>query len=136
MSQNINEKKRISSAQAPAAIGPYSQAIGLGNLVFCSGQIPLDPQSMQIEATEIRTQTQKVLANLKAVLAAAGSSPAKILKTTVFLTDLKNFEVFNQEYGAFFEKEGASAPTPARSTIQVSGLPRGALVEVEAIAYT
>jgi len=131
----MSEKKRISSPQAPAAIGPYSQAIGLGNLVFCSGQIPLDYTTMQLEGSDIRTQSQKVLGNLKAVLAAAGSNPGKILKTTVFLTDLKNFEVFNQEYGAFFEKESANIPTPARSTIQVSGLPRGALVEVEAIAH-
>jgi 2-iminobutanoate/2-iminopropanoate deaminase len=130
----MSEKKRINTDKAPAAIGPYSQAIAHGSLLFCSGQIPLDPVSMQIESQDIKAQSQKVLANLKAVLLAANSSPAKILKTTVFLTDLKNFEVFNQEYGAFFEKEASGAAYPARSTIQVSALPRAALVEVEAIA--
>ncbi len=130
----MTQKNRISTKSAPEAIGPYSQAIGLDKLVFCSGQIPLDPKSMKIESTDIKSQTQSVLANLKEVLIAAKSSPGQILKTTVFLTDLKNFEVFNQEYAAFFERESRGMPYPARSTIQVSALPKGALVEVEAIA--
>jgi len=102
-------------------------------LLFCSGQIPLVPETMQLEEPDVSVQTRRVLKNLKAVLVAGGSSAAKVLKTTVFLTDLKNFEVFNKEYEAFFAAEGATV-APARSTIQVSALPKGAMVEVEAIA--
>jgi 2-iminobutanoate/2-iminopropanoate deaminase len=126
-------RKKIETTQAPAAIGPYSQAIALGNLLFCSGQIPLIPETMQLEAADVAIQTQRVLKNLKAVLIAGASAPSKVLKTTVFLTDLKNFDIFNKEYEAFFKSEGCLV-SPARSTIQVSALPRGSMVEVEAIA--
>ncbi len=130
----ILKANRISTDKAPKAIGPYSQALVLGDMVFCSGQIPLVPETMELEPADIATQTRRVLKNLAAVLEAAGSAPTKILKTTVFLTDLKNFEVFNKEYAAFFESQGVVNP-PARSTIQISALPKASLVEIEAIAH-
>ena len=125
--------KVISTTDAPKAIGPYSQAIDIGNLLFCSGQIPLNHETATLEPADIATQTQRVLRNVKAVVLAGGSHPSKILKTTVFLTDLKNFEVFNRVYEEFFKTE-AAGHYPARSTIQVSALPRGSMVEIEAIA--
>jgi 2-iminobutanoate/2-iminopropanoate deaminase len=127
------ERKKIESKSAPAAIGPYSQAIAYGDLVFCSGQVGFNPETMKLEDGGVEAQTRRVLKNLAAVLSAAGSSPAKILKTTCFLTDLKTFEVFNKEYEAFMKAAGVEVP-PARSTIEVSALPRGAVVEVEAFA--
>jgi 2-iminobutanoate/2-iminopropanoate deaminase len=127
-------KKQVQTDKAPAAIGPYSQAIVHGNFVFCSGQVPIVPPSGPLEEADIRVQTRRVLSNVKAVLEAAGSTPAKVVKTTVFLTDLGNFSAFNEEYQSFFEKNAPGVPAPARSTIQVSALPRGAMVEVEAIA--
>ncbi len=126
-------KTRIITENAPKAIGPYSQAVAWEKLLFCSGQIPLVPSTMELQPAEIRVQTRQVLENLKGVLLAGKSSPDKIVKTTVFLTDLKNFEIFNQEYQKFFDENGTSIP-PARSTIQVSALPKAALVEIEAIA--
>ena len=131
----MSSKKRIQSSHAPAAIGPYSQAIAWGKLLFCSGQIPLIPESMQLETADISVQTRRVLSNLKAVLESGGSSADRVVKTTVFLTDLKNFESFNKEYETFLKAEGVMVP-PARSTIQISALPKGAMVEVEAIAMT
>lgn len=124
---------QVSTPNAPKAIGPYSQALIVGDMIFCSGQVPLIPETMQLEPADVKVQTQRVLKNLQAVLEAAGSSAAKIVKTTVFLTDLKNFEVFNQEYSAFFSSVGCQI-FPARSTIEISALPKGALVEIEAIA--
>ncbi len=126
-------RKVISTDSAPKAIGPYSQAIAAGNLIFCSGQIPLIPSTMVLENADIALQTKRVMSNLKNVLEAAGSSLGKVVKTTCFLTDLKNFEVFNKEYEAAF-KDVSGGIYPARSTIQVSALPKGALVEVEALA--
>ena len=120
----------VSTAAAPAAIGPYSQAVRVGNLVFCSGQIALDPKSGQlIAAGDVVAQTRQVLANLKAVLEAAGSGMAQVVKTTIFLVDLGDFTAVNQVYGESFP----SAP-PARATVEVSRLPRDARVEIEAIA--
>ncbi len=127
------EKTQVQTNQAPKAIGPYSQAIKIGNFVFCSGQVPIIPETSTLEPADIQIQTRRVLKNITAVLEAAGSSPKKIVKTTVFLTDLKNFEVFNKEYEAFFNQIGESV-YPARSTIEISALPRGAMVEIEAIA--
>lgn len=127
-------KKSVQTNNAPAAIGPYSQAIVAGPFVFCSGQVPIIPPNGALEEADIRVQTRRVLSNVKAVLEAAGCTPAQVVKTTVFLTDLGNFAVFNEEYGAFFEKNAPGVPPPARSTIQVSALPRGAMVEVEATA--
>lgn len=118
----------VSSAGAPAAIGPYSQAIAIDNLVFCSGQIPLKPDGSLLEGP-IDEQTRQVLTNLKAVLEAAGSSLDQVLKTTVFLADMGEFAAMNAVYSEFF-----AADPPARSTVQVARLPRDVRVEIEAIA--
>ena len=118
----------ISTADAPQAIGPYSQAITIDNLVFCSGQIPLTPAGALVEG-DISVQTRQVLTNLKSLLAASGSSLEHVLKTTVFLVDMSDFAAMNAVYAEFF----TSAP-PARSTVQVSRLPRDVRVEIEAIA--
>ena len=118
----------VTTADAPQAIGPYSQAITLDNLVFCSGQIPLTPAGALAEG-DIADQTRQVLANLNALLTASGSSLGHVLKTTVFLVDMGDFAAMNAVYAEFF----ASAP-PARSTVQVSRLPRDVRVEIEAIA--
>lgn len=125
-------KQLIATQAAPRAIGPYSQAVvaPAGRLVFCSGQIPLDPQSGEIVgAGDVRAQTERVLANLQSVLAAAGASLASVVKTTIFLADLQDFGNVNEVYGRAF----GDSP-PARSTVQAAGLPKGALVEIEAIA--
>jgi len=122
------ERTVVSTADAPQAIGPYSQAISIGDLVFCSGQIPLTPQGVIIEG-DIAAQTRQVLTNLQAVLAAAGSSLARVVKTTVFLADMGEFAAMNQVYSEFF----GDAP-PARSTVQVVRLPRDARVEIEVVA--
>jgi 2-iminobutanoate/2-iminopropanoate deaminase len=122
-------KKIISTSEAPAAIGPYSQAVRSGNFLFCSGQIPLDPKSGQIVADDIATQTRRVLDNVGAVLKAEGVSFENIVKTTIFLTDLGDFQTVNETYGSYFQQQ-----PPARSTVQVSALPKGAKVEIEVIA--
>jgi 2-iminobutanoate/2-iminopropanoate deaminase len=128
------KKTKIETKLAPAAIGPYSQAIKAGNFVFCSGQIPLVPETGELEKAEIRIQTRRVLSNLKAVLEAAGSHPKNIIKTTVFLSDMTNFVPFNEEYHSFFATLAEGSAPPARSTFAVAALPKNALVEVEAIA--
>ena len=120
----------VSTEQAPKAIGPYSQAIKAGGMLFCSGQIPLDPQSGQmVGASDVKAQAKRVMENLKAVLAAGSASFASVVKTTIYLTDLADFAAVNEVYGAYFEKD-----PPARATVQVAALPRGALVEIDAIA--
>ena len=124
-------KKIISTSEAPAAIGPYSQAIRSGNFLFCSGQIPLEPESGQIVSGDIATQTRRVLDNIGAVLKAEGVAFENIVKTTIFLTDLGNFQTVNEVYGSYFKQQ-----PPARSTVQVSALPKGANVEIEVIAMT
>jgi 2-iminobutanoate/2-iminopropanoate deaminase len=118
----------ISTGDAPQAIGPYSQAIAIDNLVFCSGQIPLKPDGTVLEG-DIAAQARQVLTNLKAVLEAAGSSLDRVLKTTVFLADMNEFASMNAVYAEFF-----TADPPARSTVQVARLPRDVRVEIEAIA--
>ena len=118
----------VSTGDAPQAIGPYSQAIALDGLVFCSGQIPLTPEGTLVEG-DIAAQTRQVLTNVKHLLEAAGSSLGQVLKTTVFLADMADFQAMNAVYGEFF----ASEP-PARSTVQVARLPRDARVEIEVIA--
>ena len=115
------------TAQAPEAIGPYSQAIISGNLVFTSGQIAINPQTGKVEKTDIEGQTVQVLENLKAVLEAAGCSLEKVVKTTCFLADMKDFARFNEIYGGYFTGK------PARSCVAAKELPKGVLVEVEAI---
>lgn len=119
---------KISTDKAPAAIGPYSQAMQTGNLIYTSGQIPIDPKTGSIDATDITGQTVQVMENLKAVLEAAGSDLTKAVKTLCFLTDMGNFAAFNEVYAKYFTNN------PARSCVAVSALPKGALVEVEAIA--
>ena len=122
-------KKIISTSEAPAAIGPYSQAVRSGRFLFCSGQIPLDPNSGQIVPGDIAAQTRRVLDNIAAVLKAEALTFDNVVKTTIFLTDLGDFQTVNEIYGSYFKQ----AP-PARSTVQVSALPKGAKVEIEAIA--
>jgi len=122
-------KKAVEIHTAPSAIGPYSQAIVHGDMVFCSGQIGLDPASGKIVDGGVEAQVRRVLENLREVLLAAGFTLANVVKTTVFMVDLADFDIVNRIYGEHFE-----APYPARSTIQVSALPRNALVEIEAIA--
>jgi 2-iminobutanoate/2-iminopropanoate deaminase len=119
----------VATDKAPGAIGPYSQAMKLNGVVYTAGQIPLDPQSMQIVDGDVRDQAEQVMKNLAAVLEAAGSSLSRVVKTTCFLVDLGDFATFNEVYGKHM---GDSRP--ARSTIQVAALPAGARVEVEAIA--
>ena len=119
----------ITAPNAPKAIGPYSVAIQTDGWVFCSGQIGLDPASGELAAADVEGQTLQALTNLKHVLEAAGTSLDKVVKTTVFLKDMADFQKMNTVYGEFF----TSTP-PARSTIAVAGLPRGGLVEIEAIA--
>jgi 2-iminobutanoate/2-iminopropanoate deaminase len=122
-------KKIIATNDAPAAVGPYSQAIRIGNFVFCSGQIPLDPKSGQIVQGAIEAQTRRVMENITAVLRAEGLGFENIVKTTIFLTNLNDFQTVNELYGSYFKSD-----PPARSTVQVSALPKGANVEIEVIA--
>jgi 2-iminobutanoate/2-iminopropanoate deaminase len=122
-------KKVITSPDAPKAVGPYSQAIATGNLLYCAGQIPLDPKSGELVAGDVSAQTTRVLENLDGVLRGNGMNFSHVVKTTVFLTDLGDFAKMNEVYAKFF-----SEPFPARSTIQVAALPRGARVEIEAVA--
>ena len=122
-------KKIISTSDAPAAIGPYSQAIRSSNFIFCSGQIPLDPKTGVMVADDVGAQTQQVLDNISGLLKSEGLSLGDVLKTTIFLTDLGNFQIVNEIYGSYFNNQ-----PPARSTVQVSALPKGAKIEIEAIA--
>ncbi len=119
----------ILTPDAPAPIGPYSQAIKSGNMLFCSGQIPLDPKTGQMKNASIEEETRQVLTNLSVVVSSGGASLGDVVKTTIFLTDLDNFATVNAIYDEFF---GASKP--ARSTVEVSALPKGANVEIECIA--
>jgi 2-iminobutanoate/2-iminopropanoate deaminase len=125
-------KVEVSTNAAPAAIGPYSQAIRVGNLVFTAGQIALDPASGHVVAPGITEQTERVLENLKAILEAAGSSLEKAVKSTVFLKDFNDFAAMNAVYGKYLAPEGV--PAPARSTVEVSRLPKDVLVEIEIVA--
>lgn len=121
--------KAIRTDAAPAAIGPYSQAIAEGSLLFTSGQLPIDPVTGELRNSDIVTAARQALANLRAVLVAGGADMDTVLKTTVFLSDIGNFQAFNVVYAEFFKE-----PFPARSCIQVGALPKGALVEIEAVA--
>jgi 2-iminobutanoate/2-iminopropanoate deaminase len=122
-------RQTVRTENAPAAIGPYSQAIGSGKLLFCSGQIPLDPATGKMVEGGIEEQTERVLQNLDAVLEAGGASLRSVLKTTVYLADLADFPAMNGVYGRFFPEN-----PPARATVQVAKLPAGALVEIDAVA--
>ncbi len=122
-------KQPISTKDAPGAIGPYSQAVKSGDLVFLSGQIPLDPATGQLVTGDIAAQTRRVMDNLRAVLAASGCTFADVVRTTIYLVDLGHFAAVNEAYGSYFEP-----PYPARATVQVAALPRGAQVEIDVIA--
>lgn len=121
--------RAISTDKAPAAIGPYSQAIQAGNLLFCSGQIPLDPLSGEVVAGDVRRQAEQVMENIAAVLSAAGAGFSDVVKATVFLVEMGDFAAVNEVYGRYL-----SDHKPARSTVAVKSLPRGVLLEIEVIA--
>jgi 2-iminobutanoate/2-iminopropanoate deaminase len=123
------KKKAFVSSDAPAPIGPYAQAVRGGKLLFLSGQIPLDPKTGELVSGDIRAETRRVLDNLHAVLEASESSAARVVKTTVYLTDLADFPAVNEVYAEYFGES-----PPARSTVQVAALPRGVRVEIDAIA--
>lgn len=123
------KREAVRTEEAPAAIGPYSQAVRAGGLLFCSGQIPLDPATGKIVDGGIEAQTERVLKNLEAVLTAGGASTGSVVKTTVYMVDLGDFPVMNAVYGKFFPEN-----PPARATVQVVRLPAGALVEIDAVA--
>ncbi len=123
------KKRTVRAAGAPGAIGPYSQGIAAGGFLFVSGQVPLDPESGQAVGEGIEEQVERVLENVKAILAAGGADLGSVVKTTVYLTDLRDFPRMNEVYGRYF-----AADPPARATVQVAALPRGARVEIEAIA--
>ena len=122
-------KEIIHSDDAPAAVGPYSQAVKIGNLVYSAGQVALDPATMKIVEGGVEAQTEQVLQNLQAVLAAAGSSLGQVIKTTVFLADMNDYKTVNGIYAQYFTEN-----PPARSAVQVAALPLGALVEIEVVA--
>jgi len=122
-------KNVIATPDAPAAVGPYSQAVTAGGFLYTAGQIPLDPATGELISGDITAQTTRALENLRALLHAAGADFGSVVKTTVFLTDLAHFAAMNAVYARYFE-----APFPARSTIEVSALPKGAAVEIEAVA--
>ena len=126
---NQNALNPIHTDRAPAAIGPYSQAVAVGDLVFCSGQIPIDPASGELVEGDVAVQTDQVMRNLAAVLAAAGCSLTDVVKTTVFLSDMGNFVAMNEVYGRHFGDH-----RPARATVAVAGLPKAVDVEIEVIA--
>lgn len=123
------DKQIISTENAPKAIGPYEQAIRVGDFVYASGQIPLDPETGKLVEGEIKVQTRRALENLKAVLEAAGSSLDRVVKTTVFLKNIADFAAMNEVYAEYL-----GAAKPARSTVAVADLPRGALVEIDLVA--
>ncbi len=118
----------IATPAAPAAIGPYSQAVVAGNLLFVSGQIPLEPESGELVGGDIEDQTRRVLDNLRAIIQAAGADMDRVVKTTIFLADMNDFAAVNGVYAEYFE-----ATLPARATVQVAGLPKGVPVEIEAV---
>jgi 2-iminobutanoate/2-iminopropanoate deaminase len=122
-------KNIINTQNAPAPIGPYSQAVAVGNLIFISGQIPMDPKSGNLVMDDIKTETKQVMGNIKAILDEAGLDFSHIVKTTIFLTSMQNFAQVNEVYGTYFKDQ-----FPARETVEVSGLPKGVNVEISVIA--
>lgn len=124
-------KTIIQTPAAPAPIGPYNQAVATGSLIFVSGQIPIDPVTGQVVEGDIKVQAERVLKNLQAILEAAGSSLARVVKTTVFIKDMNEFAAMNEVYGRFFADKSAA---PARSTVEVARLPKDVRVEIEAVA--
>ena len=126
----MTEIKEIKTSKAPAAIGPYSQAVQAGEFIFLSGQIAIDPASGQLVSGSIKKQTRQVMENLKAVLAAVGADLSQVVKVEVFLQDMADFAAMNDIYGKYF----ATEPRPARQAVEVARLPKGALVEISAVA--
>lgn len=126
----MNSKSIIRPAGAPAPVGPYNHAVRVGELLFCSGQIPLDPATGELAGSDTAAQTERVLANVQIILASEGLSFAQVVKTTVFLIDLGDFAAMNNVYARHFTNDH-----PARSTVQVAALPRGARVEIEVVAH-
>lgn len=124
------EKTIISTKKAPGAIGPYSQAVRVGEMLYVSGQIPLDPETMEIVGDGIAEQTKQVMDNLMQILTASGADAKSVVKTTCFLSDMNNFASFNEVYGGYFIEDA-----PARACVEVSRLPKDVLVEVEAVAF-
>ena len=127
---NMSHKTIIKPAKSPAAVGPYNHAVRIGDLLFCAGQIPLEPKSGNLVAGDIKAQTEQVLLNIKAILEDQKLSFANVVKTTVFMTSLADFAAMNEVYAKYF-----TADFPARSTVQVAALPKGANVEIEVIAH-
>ena len=123
-------QQAVSTQAAPAAIGPYSQAIRAGDFLFVSGQIPLDPATGSLVDGDVRAQTRRVLENILAIVAAAGASPGRVVKTTVYLLDMNDFQAMNEVYATFF-----AAPAPARATVQVGRLPKDVRVEIDAVVH-
>ncbi|MCC6558031.1 MAG: RidA family protein [Polyangiaceae bacterium] len=123
-------KTAVTTGRAPSAIGPYSQAVKAGDLVFCSGQIPIDPETGELVPGDVEAQTAQVMRNLGEVLAAAGAAWGDVVKTTIYLTNLADFAVVNRVYG-----EVVGSVPPARATVQVAALPKGAAVEIDAVAH-
>lgn len=124
------KKQAVATDKAPKAIGPYSQAVRMGDLLFCSGQIPLDPQTGNIVGATIEEQTERVVKNIEGILASQSLTMANVVKTTVFIKDMNEFTRFNEIYGKYFP-----APHPARSTVEVARLPKDVKVEIEVLAY-
>ena len=123
------ERQTVSTQDAPAAVGPYSQAVACGRLMYTAGQLGLDPKTGKLAEGGIQAQTRRALTNIKAILEAAGTTMANVIKTTVFLQDIHDFKAMNEVYAQFFPSE-----PPARSAVQVAALPLGGLVEIEAVA--
>lgn len=123
-------KKIITSSKAPAPVGPYSQAVEVNNVLYCSGQIPLNPENGELVMDSIEAQTQQVMENISAVLAAAGLSFEHVFKAAIFITDMNDFSRINEVYAKYFKEE-----PPARSCVQVAALPKGVNVEIEVIAF-
>lgn len=126
------QRTKISTPHAPSAIGPYSQAVRCGQFLYASGQIPLDPETGELVGSDVQAQTERVIQNVKAVLSSAGAGLAQVVKTTVFLASMSDFQAMNEVYARHFE--GPDRIPPARSTVAVAELPRKALVEIECIA--
>lgn len=124
------KKEIIATDKAPKAIGPYSQAVKVGNFIFISGQIPIDPKTGEIAGDDIITQTKRVLENIKAVLEATGATLTNVVKTTVYLADMSDFKAMNETYKTYFTDN-----PPARSTVEVSKLPKGPKIEIDVIVY-
>ncbi len=126
---NPTTKRIINSAQAPATIGPYSQAVQAGDMIYTSGQIALDPATGEIVSSDVKAQTEQAMENLKSVIEAGGSDLNHVVKTTLYIKDMNDFQTINEVYGSYFKDN-----YPARSCVEVSALPKGAIIEIEAIA--